>query len=175
MSADLDLTIEVQGSGTLRKDTDIGNARELLAFGSLPRFPALELTLSYGTGDEQATTWFTATGTLAAAGSQNFELVAGSLTNNLGQSIAWSAVKHLMLVIVDSDGTKQLRIGPQAVANGWQGPFGGVGASNYLDVFDWFILPNRWDGYAAGVGNSVLRLYNPTAADVEYALFAAGK
>lgn len=60
-----------------------------------------------------------------------------------------------------------MRVGPQNVSNGWQGPFGGVGATDYVAVThrQEFIKPIT--GWAVTGGSAdVLRLHNPGAGAI---------
>lgn len=116
--------------------------------------------------------------TLNAATTENLDLNAasGGLTNRLAQAIQFIKIKLLLVAVASPDGTKKIRIGPQGVANAWQGPFGGVAAANYLEVPDWGILVNnKWAGHAVTPGTGdLLPVNNPGGSAVDYLILIGG-
>lgn len=150
-----------------------------LSTASLPggvgsnNFDEIAFALTDGTGSEQANNWWMDERTVNATTADNIDL-AGSLTNQLG-TVVFTAVKAVIIAIDAPDGIKTLRVGPQGVANAFQGWEGGVAAGNYETVNEAFLKLNRYSGWAvtAGTGD-VLGIYNPGAGAVTYRIWILG-
>ena len=139
-------------------------------------FPSLSIDYTDGTSSNQAKTYFVDQRTLAGTTNDDLDL-AGSLTDPFGTTITFTVIKEIIIAIVSPNGTKKLRVGPQGVANAWQGPFGGVAAANYLEFFHHWKMPSEpYTGYAvtAGTGD-ILRINNPTGSSIDYAILIVGE
>lgn len=178
MSANLSLTITIQGGGTLRETTGVNPASEAVTIGA-SGFPALQIALTNGTGDDQANQWYAARRTLANGGTDSLDLnaVAGGLTNKFGQSLVLTKVRALLVVIDNPDGTKAVTVGPQNVANAWQGPFLGTGAQAGITVKHLAIVAC---GKGAGLGTvtpgtgDLLVVKNNSGVPVDYYVWPVG-
>lgn len=131
-------------------------------------FDALLAEFTDGTGAGEANELYVAQHTIATVTDLDLDLVGGGLKNTLGDTLALTSIKAILISIDDADGSKKVRFGPQGVTNAWQGPFGGVTSSHYVEIPYWqpFINPNA-AGWAVGTGaTDVLRLHNPGGASI---------
>lgn len=168
----LNLSLSVKGGGTLSDESGINPATETASVGG-GGFAPIQLDLTTGTGDLGANQWYLGQRTLAATTGENLDL--RSIANKLG-SVVLAKVRGILVRIVEPDGTKALRVGPQNQSNAWQGPFAVADADGWLRV-DWLLL--LASGYADGLGvvdatHKILRVYNPGAGSVTYDLFLIG-
>lgn len=141
-------------------------------FGVSP-IPALDFSLTFGTGSGQANWLYYASRTVATVTADNLDL-SGSLTDAFGNSITATKLKLLIVAIASPDGTKALRVGPQSVSNAATLNFSGSTA--YITVTDWCAVVNEpVAGYTISAGSSdVLGIYNPSAGSVTYSILMAG-
>jgi hypothetical protein len=169
--ADLNLTLKVEGSGLLSV-TGIERTTSVVNLGTSDALP-IDLSLGDGTGDSQGNQWYFASHTLAATTGVNLDLTA--LANALG-SVAFTKIRHMVVILSAPDGTKVIRVGPQNETNGWQGPFPVVTANGWFEVRDALVLGSRYaDGIGAVSGtNKILRLYNPGAGSVTVQVWLIG-
>jgi hypothetical protein len=169
----LQLSIEerASGGGVLR-DT-AGDTQQFAAFGG-PVLPDRAWRLEHGTGSGQGNVWYLARRTVADGADDDIDL-AGGVSDYRGVTITFTAVKRLLIRIVEPDGTKVLRVGPQGVTNGWQGPWGGTGATVYEMVLEETDHRNSFGGWVvtAGTGD-ILRIHNPGVDPVTYAIWIVG-
>lgn len=161
-----------------------GNARIVGAAGliqpSVPlllgqgNWPEMKLALTYGAGNNQAKQWWADERTVAAGANDDLDL-AGVLVSPINEVITATAIKLLLIALKDPDGTKALRVGPQALAAAIQGPWGGVAATDYTEVKNWCPVINApWGGYPIVAGTTdKLRIANPGAGPVTYRVLAA--
>jgi hypothetical protein len=135
----------------------------------------MKLALGFGAGNNQANTWWADERTVAAGADDDLDL-SGTLTNPAGEALALTALKLLLVAVKDADGVKKLLVGPQGLAGAFQGPWGGVGATNYKTVDNFDLLVNHpWGGYPiVGGTTDKLRVHNPGAAAVTYRILIAG-
>lgn len=127
-----------------------------------------------GTGSGQVNKLHVSRRTLAHGASDLLDL-AGGITDFKGAAITLTALKWAYVAIIDPDGTKALRIGPQNQSNALQGWWGGTGATVYHTTkTDWeFYEPVA--GAAVGAGSTdVFPVINQSGVSVTYALILAG-
>lgn len=172
-ATNLTATLTFIGQGTLSSALDLSTPRDVVATGQ-GNFDALTTSLTFGTGSQQAKEWWHDTRTILTGANDDLDL-AGGLTNPFGTTITFTAIKALIIEIDAHDGTKSLRVGPQAVANAWQGWQGGVAAGNYDTVTEWLVHVASYSGWTvtAGTGD-ILRINNPGAGSVTYHIWILG-
>lgn len=137
--------------------------------------PALSVSLAFGTGSGQANKLYIASRALAAT---TFDLLdlAGGLSDGLGNTLTFTSLKLAVLAILTPNGTKVLRVGPQAQSNPFLGAWGGTGATVYKGFTHWDMpVYDPVAGYAvtAGTGD-ILPIYNPTGSSITYTILLAG-
>jgi hypothetical protein len=168
-------TLQLTGSGTFEKDTDLTSAVEAFSIGSND-FDEIKHEFTNGTGNNQINSiWFDER-TIAASGNDDLDL-AGGLTDVYGATITFAILKIILIDIDTPDGTKSVLVGPAGVANGFQGPFGGTGATVYLTVKESLYIVEPWTGWTvtAGTGD-ILRVTNGSgAASVIYRILLGGE
>jgi len=177
VASDLNLTLNVTGSGNINGPVGITTPSSFLNIGA--NWPAMQTKLTFGTGNNQAKNWYLARRTLGAGLNDDLDL-SGALTNELGDAgIAFLAIKILLIAIVAPDGVKKLRVGPGAagavVTNAFAGPWANV-VSAYSTVDNFAHVINMpWAGYPVTAGTAdILRINNPGAANVDYNILIAG-
>lgn len=174
-NTDLTYSMELTGRGQLKKAVDLSVPLDSITFGQ-SNFDQMLTSLTFGTSSSQANQWWHDERSILTTANDDLDL-AGGLTSVFGETITFAVIKVLIVAIDAADGSKKLRVGPQNVTNGWQGPWGGVGATVYTDVFDWAVLVNdKWTGCAvtAGTGD-ILRINNPTGGTVTYRILIIGE
>lgn len=170
MTIQLQYTESLTGSGSI-SDQDTG-VRQIGAWGTSV-LPSQELSFTNGTGNFQANNWYMANRTLAATTFDNLNLTSG--LTNFGGTLAFTKIKYVRLAILSPDGTKLLRVGPQGQTNAWQGPFGGVGATDYVEFGQRWDTVNSYAGWSVTSGSAdVLSIYNPGADPVTYSILLIG-
>jgi hypothetical protein len=165
----LSATLELTASGILSKaglDLDAPSTQIIIGQNA---FPQCLISLTDGTGDEQAQQWWSDIRTVAAGATDGIDLY-GALTGPFGNSVQPVTIRAIVLAIVAPANTKRLRVGPQAVANAAQLGFGGVGAQAYLEFDKFQLLERVYTGWAitAGTGD-ILPVNNPSAVSIDYA------
>lgn len=173
-STDLTSTWTFTGIGRLVSALDLSSPQDNVSTGNGANFDPLTQTFTWGTGNQQAKEYWHDTRTITAGANDDMDL-AGGLTSPLGATITFTAIKAFLLLIDAHDGTKSLRVGPQGVANAWQGWHGGVAAGNYNTVHEWMVMVNSYSGWAvtAGTGD-ILRINNPGGTSVSYHIWILG-
>jgi hypothetical protein len=167
--------LRISGSGSLTANETVQLASVPAVFGiGSNGFSSWEYALTNGTGSGNANEVYIGRHTITAGGGSSIDL-AGSLTNPLGQTITFATIKALLIIVRSPDGTKKVLVGPQNVANTWQGPFGGTGATAYEEVYEIFLKATRYTGWTvtAGTGD-LLRITNPGASDVDVDVLIIG-
>jgi hypothetical protein len=143
------------------------------------RLPNLALAYGAGTvldnGRVQANDWFRGVVTIAATTTVTLDLIGSSRQNPWGVDLAFTSLRYVLAAVVNADGSKKVRIGPQNTANAAQLWFGGVGAQAY-DEECWrlekFSPPAGW-AVTAGTGDLFV-LNNPGGSSIDVALLLAG-
>lgn len=174
MATSLNVDLQLTGQASMLNALDHSSVATSIQIASTS-FPAQQLSLSFGTGDNQANMMWSDKRTLANGADDDLDL-AGGITDSFGSTITFTYVKNIIVAMDSVDGTNAVRIGPQGVTNAWQGPWGGVAAGNYLTV-----LSRAWiacDGYTghavtAGTGD-ILRIHNASGVSVDYHLWIIG-
>lgn len=176
MASALSVNLTLSGSAGLTGSTGLVKPSVSVPLGGASAaWAAMAASLGFGTASGQANNLICQQRTCAAGGTDNLDL-AGSLTNDLGEAFVLTKVKLLLVSIVAPDGVKKLRVGPNNVANAFQGSFGGVGAGVYKEVtqFDLLIYePVAGLTVTAGTGD-LLVIANPGAGAVVYNILIAG-
>jgi hypothetical protein len=170
------VSLELKGNASLTPSTGfVKPAFNVPVGGSGATWAQMLTTLGFGTGSGQANNRYVAQRTLGAGLNDDLDL-SGSLTNDFGETLTLTKVKLLVVSIVAPDGTKKLRVGPQGVANAFQGPFGGVTAPCYKEVTHWDPVINEpVNGYTVTPGTGdILRINNPGAGSVTYNILIVG-
>lgn len=159
------------GGGIIRDTVTAQQMPGVFGRGVLPRRVR---SFTHGTGANQANKWHLSRRTLATV---TFDLLdlAGGLTDYKGAAITFTAIKLVYIAIVDADGTKSLRIGPQNQTGAGQFGWGGTGATVYQTIYtDWEdYRPITGHTVTAGTGD-IYPIYNPGAGSVEYAIWVLG-
>ena len=169
-------SLNVSGESKLRLFLQDGTSGAAIArtFGR-DLLPALDIGLDFGTGSGQANKLYIGKRTIAAATFDNIDL-AGSLVDGLGNTLTFANLKLALAAIVTPDGTKSLRVGPQGVANAFQGPWGGTAAAVYRTFKNWDLAvyePVTGFPVTAGTGD-IFPVYNPGATSLDFWLLLAG-
>ena len=137
--------------------------------------PDIEFALENGTGVGAANQWYLARRTLAGT---TFDLLdlSGGLTDFRGATIAFTKIKRVLVAVIAPDGTTAVQVGPQNQTHAWVGPWGGVGAADYLTVIDYLDLPNRFAGWTVtNASTDILPIFNPGSSPVTYAIWIIGE
>lgn len=176
MPSNLTLGLTLQGEGVISGTAGLSTPRSTLAIGAGAWAPMV-LALTYGAaGPHKIKQWYNAQRILAASADDDLDL-SGALANEFGESVVLTSVKVLLIAIVAPDGVKKLKVGPQALVLAFQGPFGGVGATNCLEVDNWCpVINHPWDGYPVVAGaTDKIKINNPSGVTVTYNVLAAGQ
>lgn len=178
MASNLDLKLNITGNGTLTGSAGLTTPISQFTIGQ-GLWPAMALSLGYGTGNNKAKTWWQQKRTLAP-GNDDLDL-AGSLNNELGDNgIIFTNIKVLLISIDAPDGIKKLKVGPgaagAAVANAFIGPWAAV-TSGFVTVDNFGILINNpWSGYPVTPGTAdILRITNGGAGSLDYRILLGGE
>jgi len=161
-------------SGSSYKDDLISTVSDGFASGS-GVFPAMSSQFSDGTAAGQANKYYRSVNTIAAGASQSFDL-AGSLVDPFGASLTFSTIRAVVVSIVAPDGTKALFVGPQGVSNAWQGPFGGLGSTSYLETKSYVsFIDGLKLGWTVTAGTAdILPIMNSSAVSLQYVIYIVG-
>jgi hypothetical protein len=171
--ADLNATFSLTGSGILAAALDVEAPSSTVAIGQ-GGFPAVGFSLTYGTGNLQAQSWWSDKRTVAAGATDSIDL-NGALTGPLGASVAFTSARVIIIAIDTPDGTKLLRVGPQNVTNAAQLGFGGVGAQAYLETDTFCVLPRPYGGWTITPATAdLLPVKNPTGVSIDYYVWILG-
>lgn len=167
-------TVTLSGTGVYTGAAGLGQATGSLNPGQ-GTWSAMSSALTFGTGSGQVNQVYIAQRTVGATTNDNLDL-SGSLLSPVGDSITFTKIKLLMINIESPDGTKKLQVGPNAVANAFQGPFGALTANVYIEVTNFATLINEpVTGYTVTAGTAdILVLRNPTAGSVTYDILIMG-
>lgn len=173
MANTLDFTLSVSASGTLTKTADVSVPVDSIGIGA-NNFPAVGFSLTDGTGNLQAKSWWSDQRTVAAGATDSLDLF-GSLTGPLGDAFNLATVRLIIIQIVDPDGTKLIRVGPQGVSNAAQLCFGGVGSTVYVESDTFVILARPYGGWAITTATAdLLPVKNPSASSLDYVVWIIG-
>lgn len=170
----LTATLSISGQGTFEKDTDLTSLVESFSIGSND-FDSISTEWTNGTGSVQANSMWTDERTLANGATDSLDL-AGGLTDAFGATITFTVLKCILIAIDAPDGTKALRVGPNAVANAFQGPFGAVSANVYLTVMKQLYIEEPYTGWTVTAGSAdLLVINNNSGVSVTYRILLLGE
>lgn len=169
----LTATISLGANGTLTKDDTVSIVTDTVA-NDTNSFPSLEINLTDGSGADQANKWFRKYITLGAGASTSIDLIGSTDTDPFGQANNLTRVVAFLVAIVDPDGTKAIRVGPQSGANPFVGPFNASTA--YLTVKYWHLStePSATGWAVTGGSNDTFHLNNPSASSVSFVVWILG-
>lgn len=169
----LTATLALSANGILTKDDTVCIVTDTVSNGT-NSFPSLEIDLTDGTGAGQGNKWYRKYITLAASASTTIDLIGSTDTDPFGQANNLTRVIAFLVAIVDPDGTKAIRVGPQGGANPFVGPFNA--SSAYLTVKYWHLSaePSATGWAVTGGSNDTFHLNNPSASSVSFVVWILG-
>jgi predicted RNA-binding protein len=126
-------TLKASISGTLSGANDLGDAVQTFA-------ELVEIAIGDGTGADQATNIFSDERTLVASATENLDL-AGVLVNALGLTLAFTAIKAIMIV-ASAGNTNDVVIGG-AASNTFAGEFADATDKINIGPGDVFLITRR--------------------------------
>lgn len=171
MSQTFNATLELDFLLTLL-DNDSANVSPSRVKPGSGGIPAMIRRLANGTGAGKANKLWTKYSTLLAAGNDDWVLSGGSNVKDRWQNaINFTKVKWFILALAAPVAGAKLRIGA-AAANPWPAWFGAT--NDVEDVQDLYMRIDGSDGWTVSA-NHTLRINNPTAGTLSYAIIAAGE
>lgn len=174
-AATVNLQLDGKWSMTDGLPTPVLSASATFGAGTTP--PNGTFNTTTGTGVAQTNAVYKRAITALAAGANlDIDLLGGTgELDQLNLALAFARVRWLYLEVTTPGLTTALRIGPQAVANAWQGPWGGVAAGNYAQCAHIFHLTDNYDNWPVVDGtHKIVRINNPGAAAVSGTLLIGG-
>lgn len=170
MAFEINTDDRVTGGGTI---SDAVTAVSQVAGYGGAILPQIRFRYSHGTGDGQVTKWYLARRTLAATTFDNLNLTSGLSTAGVTQ--AFTALKRVLVAIIDPDGTKRLRVGPQGQSNANQLWFQAVTTNFWEETYTHVLKDRPVTGWAVTPSTAdVLSIYNPGASSLDYAVWLLG-
>jgi hypothetical protein len=170
MATTLQTTISTTVNAKITNDSTMAETVDITLSGS-KSFASLDQSYSDGVGLHQANKTYRARRTLAAGANDDLDL-AGSLIDPFGNTLTFTAIKALVVVVVDPTGSNKVKIG-NAASNAWQGP---LSAGATIEVPYQEIWQNKaaagWP-VTAGTGD-ILRINNPGGAAITYDILIMG-
>lgn len=140
--------------------------------------PANTFSLSDGTSDNQANQLYYTTFSLATTTGLSVDLKGGNGEKDITNTLLAMVEVRWIYVYISTTPTSaiSLRVGPQNQTNAWQGPWAGVGASDYLTIRRRLDIDAPGDGSWTTVDSThkIFRLYNPSGSTVAGSLIIAG-
>lgn len=170
MAQNLQVTNTLQGGGSI--SDDVTDVSQRVGFGGAI-LPAVQLSLTYGTGANQVNKQYLKKRTIANGVTDLIDLKA--LTDFQGAALDFAKIKYIFIGIITPDGTKELRVGPQNATNAFSGFWGGSGATVYDRVWDSKEYKAPVSGVITGptTANRILAINNPSTA-TDYAIWVLG-
>lgn len=168
-----ELNIGFGVDGRLERALDLSTIIDPLSWPST--WEPLTYAFESGTGDGQIDAWWHDERTLAATTNDDLDIRGGTASAFGDLVLSFAKVKLVVININTPTSAKYLRVGPQGVANAFQGWHGGVAAGNYDEFYHSFVMFSPYAGWpvTAGTGD-ILRIYNPTASSITYQILLAG-
>jgi hypothetical protein len=157
----------LQIAATLNSVLDLKTASAPLAYKN-------SMTLTTGTGADQADQIWDDERTLTTGANEDLDLTGTALQNAFGTNIAFARIK-LLAIVSDPANTTNLTVG-NAASNGWVGPFGAATHTITLKPKGVLFLFDPSSGaYAvtAGTGD-LLRVTNAAGASAKYRIILIG-
>lgn len=170
MAFDITTDLRLSGGGSVR-DSATAQAQSAAFGGAI--LPTLKFNYTFGTGNAQVNKWYLAKRTLTATTFDNLDLTAGLST--LGTTQAFTALKRVLIAIISPDGTKKLRVGPQAQTHANILWFQATTANFWEETYTYIDKERPVTGWAVAAGSTdVLSIYNPGASSLDYAIWLLG-
>jgi hypothetical protein len=161
-------------SGSQTKDDLLAVVTDSFSSGNAT-FPSMSASFTLGSNAGQASKWYRGQRTLAGNATDLVSLT-GTLTDSFGSTISFTKIKSLLVAIIDPDGTKKIKVGPQNETDAWQGFFGGVGTESYVETSNWLhFVDHLGTGWTVSQGTAdVLPISNSGANSLQYILWILG-
>ena len=169
----LTASFALTATGTLTKDDLVSVVNDSVSSGS-KSFPDMLFSLSDGSGDGQASSWFRKYLTIAAGATTSLDLSGGTETDPFGTALSLTNVKTFVVAIVDPDGTKAVRVGPQSVANTFVGPFGCTSFYTLVPYWSVHVNPSAAGWTVVAGTQDKFALNNPGATSVDVVVWIIG-
>lgn len=170
MAVDINSDDRITGGGSIT-DSSAGTSQvATFGFGVLP---VIRSRYSFGTGSGQVNKFYVAQRTLAATTYDDLNLTSGLST--LGATQAFTALKRVLVAIVNPDGTSRLRVGPQGRSNANQLWFQAATTNFWEETYSYVLKDRPVTGWAVTAASTdVLSIYNPTGSSITYAVWLMG-
>lgn len=166
----LDTSDRLSGGGLIANSAT-GESQNV-SFGGLI-LPAMRVLYTFGTEDAQVDKWHLARRTLAGTTFDNLNLTSGLTC--FGVTQVFTKLKRVVVAIIDPDGTKKLRIGPQGQTNANQLWFQAVTANFWEETYNVVVKDRPVTGWTVTAATTdVLSIYNPGGSSLEYAIWLLG-
>lgn len=136
------------------------------AYASMPLRDSLLQTFSNGSGANQATKQYNASGTITASGTAAFDFVAGGLTDAFGDAVSITGLKALLI-------TNTHASQPFTVTSSIAGMLGAGSLSVVAGGCALLIAPTA-AGYVVAGGSDTITLTNGSGSSTTYTLSAIG-
>lgn len=135
---------------------------------------SLNADLADGSDEYEADQLWHDTRTLAAEAEEVLDL-AGVLTNNVGETVDFAAIKVLLISTIGKGNADAVHIGPGA-SNGWLGPWADASDRLAIAPESYALLVNAGEGWAvtAGTGDALALSNAEGAAAVSFDLVLIG-
>jgi len=136
----------------------------------------IELLLNSVTPTTPApTAIYTATAAIATTADLDLDFNGGTMTDIHGVAIVWTKLHGLIVSIVSPNGTKIVRVGPQAATNAVDLGFTGVASDDWTPVYHSIHMfrPSA-AGWTIDATHKVVRINNPTGSTINVEIVAFG-
>ena len=175
MANELEATVTVSMEAVLQKVADLLATAAQAQIGS-NGFPEITHTFENGTAAGQANEMYLDQLTIPAGGSVNIDLTGStSYTNPFGETLAFTAVRLVLISVIDPASSKAVLVGPQGVTDAAQLWFGDVEATDYETVEDVSLHYRTTGGWTITNDSAdLLPISNEGVADVEVAVLILG-
>lgn len=168
---DLNLQIDITGSGSISKSLDMANWSQSVAIGQGTFLDAIQFSLSFGTGNNNANNWFHDTRTIAGNNTNDDLDLAGVLSNSI-DTLTFTKIKALVVAINSPDGNKELLVGPGGVNNGFLSPWNDGNAAERTKTSCVKLNPYGWT--VTATTGDILRIRNESNTSITYDVFIVG-
>lgn len=172
MTAILNVTMRASIKCDARADTETGEPHTRLT-------NEYDERLTYGTGANQANTFWEDTRTVSAAANDDIDLTAISMTAPIGTAtVAFTCIKSVQIEVLTTTSGYYLLVGKvSSVTNGWEGPFHTVaGCVQRIEAEGVYANHQKSAaGWTVDSTHKVLRINNPSAGSVQYRITLTGE
>lgn len=170
MAVDISTEVRLTGGGLLSSSTTVES--QTAGFGGAI-LPQLAYAYTYGVGDAQVNKWYLARRTLAGTTYDDLNLTTGLAA--LGVTQAFTKLRQVFVAIVDPDGTKRLRIGPQGRSNAATLWFQDKTTNFWVETYTHFDMQRPITGWTITATTAdIFPIYNPGATSLTYAIWLMG-